>query len=133
MVSKKLVEEKYISVLFDDGEHISSAVNALDVRSAFNAMLLGETVTFGDFHSEGNDVLRYAGAWFIALEDDGSLLAWVSLEKEQEVDATLLVASFLGVEVELVVNSGASMYRDVIAGPLTVAAYRATLTTTVAP
>lgn len=136
MVAKNLVGDHYISEIpkKDHGrvpKKDHGRVTPEDMshaRSAFNALMRGDNAAFGNFKADG-ETLRYAGAWFIYIEDDGSLLAWVSLETPHEVVATRLVAKLLGVEIELHANEGKSMSRQVIAGPLTLAAYRATLRT----
>lgn len=128
MVAKNLVEDRYISEILKK-DHGQVARPDLDhARSAFNALMRGDNAAFGNFKADG-ETLRYAGAWFIAIEDDGSLLAWVMLGMPHEVAATRLVAKLLGVEIELHANKGEGVSRQVIAGPLTLAAYRATLRT----
>lgn len=126
MVAKNLVADRYISAILKQDHRQVTRSDMDHARSAFNALVRGEKATFGNFKAD-DETLRYAGGWFLAIEDDGSLLAWVSLGTPHEVAATRLVAKLLGVEIELHANDGKSMSRQVIAGPLTVAAYRATL------
>lgn len=126
MVAKNLIEDRYISEILKQDHGLVTPEDTSHARSAFNALMRGDNAVFGDFRADG-ETLRYAGGWFLAIEDDGSLLAWVMLDMPHEVAATRLVAKLLGVEIELHANEGKSISRQVIAGPLTVAAYRATL------
>lgn len=128
MVAKNLIEDRYISEIPKKDHGRVTTEDMSHARSAFNALMRGDNAVFGNFKTDG-ETLRYAGGWLLAIDDDGSLLAWVMLYRPHEVAATRLVAKLLGVDIELHANMGAGVSRQVIAGPLTLAAYRATLRT----
>lgn len=113
-----------------------------DARRAVHNLLTGIgraeigpfTVTSGPTNGDGNRGVWVKGIWFLRVRE-GHLEAWTILRGDQnDPGRTLVRAAAQLLELpqdDAWLEAGTPFV--VIAGPLTIAAYRATQTTTVAP